>query len=782
MKVLSILQRHESTSRAPWYLSLAAMGLLGWSAVGDLPRSFAQEAGQPPTLPPTEVKAAPPTQPVMDGFEQGDLSRSILDGTIFSNQPTEGYRAETSTTGTIIAIPDADLPATVNTITRDTLNDQSALRFQDVIRNAGGVVFQGDSQFFDRILIRGQQLTSSNFRKDGFLDRTGVPRDFQNVERIEILKGPASILYGAGDAAGLVNLITKKPLDAQFANFGYTFGAYEQSRFTVDANNVSTSGNILFRLNAAQEDVNGFVDFDYTHRTQIAPVVTFLLDQDTTLTWNGEWHKDHRRGNQGTPAVFGDPLFLEPNVYVGEPANDFFAGEEFRQSLVLNHQINDDWFFSIGGYSLFVETPSSTTAAAAPFIPIGPPVSPVDPFFNRVRSNSPYNDEETHSLVTNLGGEFWTGEMKHKFLVGMEYAYLNSNSEFTSNSAVVGAIPNPGIPMLPPFIPIFEQFDVTNPVYNNLPTQQLFGIRTNDFRQQRVGGYVQDLVEITPYWKALGGVRVDTVDFYFNRSIDVGDGSGFGPDQVTEQNFNRASPRGGLIYQPWADESLAFYYSYTQSFSPPGGGAYFLLPGQTLRPVLGESHEAGIKTLLVDGLSLTACGYRTVRQNDTFNPNPGVFVQVGEVETQGAEINLIGNITSDWSMIANYCYCDSAVFNNDPLLMLDGARARNVPYNNANIWSRYNLVNDGYQTWGAALGWVYVGERQADLDPNAPNAVDLPSYSRFDAGLYYQKGQFNTGVYLENLGNIQYALGSSNSYQIYQGAPFNVRATVSYLY
>ena len=722
-----------------------------------IPGAIAQET-QPPTPPtpdtvlPETVVEAPPAVEDMPVDQEFDFD-GILDGTIFDSPAVEGYRAESSTTGTWLDIPDADLPLTVNPITRDVLDDQIALRVTDIYRNAGGVNLLGDSQFYDRLLLRGQQVSSGNYRKDGFLDRTSVPRDFQNVERIEILKGPASVLYGAGDAAGLINLITKKPVNDRFANFGFTFGSYGQERFTLDANGIQ-SDNVFYRVNIAQEDSNSFVDFDYLSRTQIAPVVTWMMDDWTSRPWNGERPRDSRLGFQGTPALGGNALALPPSRNVGEPANDFFDSEEFRQSLVLNRQINDCWFYSIGGYSVFDSAPQSTTSATsfAPAIP-----DPPQPFFNRLRSDSPIQNEQNHSMIANLGGEFDTGALSHKALVGMEYAYLDSNSIF--NASLPLPIPGP--------------FDVTNPAYFNPPAFFAFGLQTNAFRQQRVGAYVQDLVQINPYWQALGGVRFDTVDFQFDRAVTIFPGPPTDLENI--QTFNRASPRGGLVYQPFADESLAFYYSYSQSFSPPGGGAYFTFG--PLNPVLGESHEAGIKTELVSGLSLTACGFHTERQNDTFVLTPSLITQVGEVRSQGAEVNLLGTITDRWNVLANYCYCDARV--NDAALGLAGTPARNVPFNTGNIWTRYNFYQDCCQTYGAALGWVYVGDRASAL---FPNGIDLPSYNRWDAGIYYQRGQWNATAYLENLFDEQYAQSSTNQFQIFQGAPFNARATISYLY
>jgi iron complex outermembrane receptor protein len=570
------------------------------------------------------------------------------------------------------------------------------------------------------------------------LDPTFVPRDFQNVERVEIFKGPASVLYGAGDAAGMVNVITKKPLYDRFADVGFTFGSWDRARYTIDANGYSASDRVLYRINAAQEDADSFVDFDYLSRTQIAPAISWVIDDYTLLTWNGEWHRHDTLGFVGTPAVNGDPLYLPPNRFVGEPANDFFESEEFRQSLVLRRQINDQWWFSLGGYSLFYDFPSSFTSAAAQ-------VNAVPPLFVRSRNDFPLEDEQSHSAIANLAGDFCHGGLRHQTVVGAEYNYFDSASQL--NSGV-----------------LFAPFDVDNPVYTNPPPAPVFSADFPVFRQQRLGGYLQDLVSINPYWKVLGGVRLDTVDFEFERDI------GFG-EVETQQTFDRTSPRAGLVYQPYGDEDLAYFYAYATSFAPPGGGIYL---NSDLLPILGESHEAGIKSMLVDGLYLTASGFHTTRENDAFNVQSIVLVQVGEVRSQGAEINLFGTVTDRWSLISNYTYTDTRLSDANPLF--DGRRARNVPYHTANFWSRYDLYRDCCRTFGMALGFVYLGDRPADLE----NDLFLPSFGRWDAGLYYDVERWSAAVYLENLFDVQYAASSIDELQIFQGAPFNVRASVWY--
>jgi iron complex outermembrane receptor protein len=626
-----------------------------------------------------------------------------------------------------------------------------------VIRNAPGVVPAGDSLFGDKIFIRGLEVGSRNFRKDGFLDPTFVRRDFQNAERVEILKGPSSFLYGSGDPAGIVNVITKKPIaNNPFATAGFTFGSFQQQRYTLDANgNMNQSGTVLYRLNVAQEDRLGFVDFDYLNRTQVAPVVTWLLDPSTTLTWNGEWHKNHSVGFQGTPAVNGDPLFLPPSRFVGQP-NDFLRTEEFRQSLVLTHELSDEWVATIGGYSLFYQFPGRVTSAISP---LPPAVFGGTAPFARGVNNILQENEQSQSMIANLAGDFNTGELRHRAVAGIEYVYFDSASAF--NFTAIG-VPT-GFPPPNNIFPI--PFDVANPNYN-LPTPQvsLFNTQFPVFRQQRVGGYLQDLVDITPTIKAIGGVRFDTLQQTFDRTIN-----GFTLPR-SQTTFDRVTPRGGVVYQPFADESLAFYYNYSQSFTPPGGGVF--LTTQTLKPILGSGHEAGIKTELLPNLTLNAAGYSIERKNDIFNEQAGIVVQVGEVRSNGAELTLLGSITERWTATANYTYSDSRLF--DQNLGFNGVNTRNVPFNSANFWTRYNFIQNDVHTAGAALGLVYLGQRPADLQ----NSLNLPSFARWDGGFYYTRGQFNAYAYLENIFDLQYAYYSINALQIQQGAPINARASM----
>ncbi len=713
------------------------------------------QPAETPTIPDTNIEATPSTgsQPAFnpDYFnDPGDFD-PIVQGDRFHSPAVSGYRADSSTASSLIDLNDRDIAGTVNTITRDLMDDQIDLKFTDIIRNVGAAIQGADGLFPDRIFLRGFELQARDFRKDGFLDPTAVPRDFQNVERVEILKGPASTLYGASSPAGMVNVITKKPLEDSFSNIGFTFGSYNQARFTVDTNGFATqSGNVFYRVNAAQEDVQSFRDFNFTSRTLIAPSLTWKFDDDTRLTYLAEYHRDHRRGDQGIPAIGGNALALPGDTYVGEPANDFIHFAEFRQTLLLDHQINEDWSWRIGGSSLFYQFPATVTGASGNPIPgVFPDVPP--PFFYRSRNNVIFDNEQSQSAIANLAGEFDLGGFTHNMVVGGEFVYFDSASLFT-----FGAV-NP--------------IDAANPVYTNPPAIPLGAADFPAFRQQRVGAYFQDLVTVTDRWKLVGGVRADNVNMDFDRTLIFG-----APLTVnTEESFQRVSPRGGVIFQPFADDTLSIYYNYSRSFAPPSGGAY--LNPTSLKPITGLQHELGIKTLLMEGLVLNAAGFYAERDNADLNTSSFFLTQIGRERSQGVELNLIGQVTERLNMVANYTYID--VLLSDPTNPLfDGKQQRNIPHNSANLWARYNLIQNETHTFGTALGLIYLDSRPGDL----ANSFDLPAYSRWDAGLYYNRGQFTSALYAENLFDVAYAASSVNAFQVFPGAPLNMRANVGWIW
>jgi len=740
-----------------WLAAVSMLAVALFHAAGAVGRAQAPaESAETPTLPNVEVQATPlPTTSPDAVFQSGGFEPTplppptILQSSVFGAPSAEGYFAPTSTTATFVNVPDLELPASVSVVTQNMVRDQQLLRVDDVLRDISGAVKQNDQLRPDAFVLRGFEVRSRDYRKNGMLDPTYTPRDLANVERIEILKGPSSVLYGAGQPSGTVNLITKKPLATSFTEYYNQWGMFGLNRHVIDSTGpVDDDGTVLYRLNMAYENKDGFRDFSYNERAFIAPVVTWLIDDDTALTWEGEYLQDRRRFDTGVVALDGELGRVPIQQFLGEPDNDFMLFQDWRQSLFLDHRFNDIWTARVMATNIFYYAPSSGT------FPLSQ--EPGTTTINRSRQDIPQFFEQYHGLTANLAGEFLTGSVEHKLVLGTEQGWFVSNN-FRSESTI------PGLQDLP--------IDALNPDYRDFPVFFRPAVFTSVYRQNRHGVYFQDVLKFNPQWQAMYGVRYDQADVTFQRELTT-----FGiptlPDTETDQAFYRWTPRVGVVYQP-LPELLSLYASYSRSFDPPGGGAR--LTDAPLLAELGEAWELGTKMQLTSQLVGQISWFWIQKDNYTIDlavATPPFFItsQVGQLTSQGVELSLVGQLTDRWSTSTNYTVTD-AVLRDESNPMLDDRRPRNVPRHIANFWTRYNVIQLPEKRLGGGFGVMYVDDRLASFG----GELRLPDYTRFDAGVFYDRGRFSLAVYFENLFDRQYYTGSVTDFQVAPGAPFTIR-------
>lgn len=736
----------------PRMLAALSCCLLG-ATVGFAQDQQAPPANQPEaTLPETVIEGdsqpAPAPPPIPEPFDFPTEPTSPFDGTFYSSAfsapPAEGYNASTATTGTLFNTPLLSTPMSISVIPSDLIRDQQAVRMEELIRNIPGASYDRDNLARDTFLIRGFQLQNTSFRKNGFLDTTYVPRNLANVERIEVLNGPASVLYGAAQPAGTVNFVTKKPLAESLNSVNLQAGSYDFYRATIDSTGpVNSQRNLLYRLNVAYENDNGFRDESYLRRFFIAPVMTWVLSDDTVFTVEGEYQNYQSSFDGGLIAPGGDVGFLPFKRFLGEP-RDTRRLEEFKVSAFLDHKFNEDWALRVQANATHYDAPQIRTQPLA-FIPPSTLIRNI--------SDTAVFSEQNYSFIANIAGRFETGPFEHELVFGHETALFISDL-FRSRSS--GALP---------------PFDVFNPTYLN-PESPLSTSAEFRFYEYRFGFYAQDVISLTERLKLMGGVRYDIVDSFLARSLAF-----LGPTELTNgENYYRLSPRAGLVYELIPD-GLAAYYSYSQSFTPPGAGAR-VADVTPFDPETGELHEAGLKADLFGGrLSLTAAGFHIVRENVVALVNFPFSTQIGEVRSQGAEFSATGYLTDRLSLVANYTYTDARQ-TEDSVASRVGQRFRNVPYNTANLWTRYNVIDNCTHTLGLGLGIVHVGDRTGDLD----GTFLLPSFTRFDAGVFYERGPLTAQLYLENVGDTRYFVSSLSDQQVYPGAPITARASIGITY
>lgn len=730
---------------------------------------------QPPTVPETRVEVTRPPVPTTPAPELISPPPSpVSPDRAFTSPPIQGYKADSSTTGTRIDVPNLSFPGTTSVISRDLIQDQQMLRTDDFIRNVPGAIKVNDFRRPDAFNLRGFEIRARDFRKNGFLDPTPGPRDLANIDRIEILQGPASVLYGSGQPAGVVNFLTKKPLETEkFLNGRITAGSFGLFRTEVDVNDSVFGSDKLFgRFNFAYENVDGFRDFSFNERVFFAPSLLWKIDDDTSMTFEVEYLNDRRRFDSGVVAYQGQVGVIPIRRFLNEP-NDFQRFEEFRITTFFNHRLNEDWSFRVGGFFVSHDSPSTGTVPVSTGAPFG---LPDNIFFRQRQEIDPFR-EQYYSMIADLTGNVCTFGIKHQLLFGTELGFFESNDFTARFSNFTQAIPLP-----PPFffglIPT-SPINIFNPVYGlPQPSTAGGGLFDSKYSKNRYGFYTQDLIELTPQLKVLAGVRYDIADLHFERefqpvTIAPGfPGPGF-PRTTTDDTYYRLTPRVGFVYEP-LEKVASIYGSYSQSFDPPPGGPY--VSTQPLRPETGEAYEFGTKWELIESaLSVQVAWFHIEKQNVVVQQNNLFATQIGTQRSQGVETSVVGNITDQWSIIANYSYVDSRILEDgDPTIV--GNRFRGIPYNTASIWSRYNIIQTNCEVLGLAAGMVAVGSRPGDLQAS----FNLPSYVRWDAGVFYQRNRMNVGVYLENLFDREYYVGSLDSFSVFPGAPLTVRASVGW--
>jgi len=781
-------------------LCAAALGLAagaGWMQPARLLAQPPAATTNPPTLPETKVEANPPsttpsTNPPppntgQNPFDQGQGpgngqgtgqgtgagSAPVSAGGLFGSTPADGYRATTSTTATLIDAPNLNIPAAVDVVPNALFTDQQATRFVDILRDIPSATFLGDTHMPDSITLRGFEVTNHDYRWNGFFDPSFAPRDVANVDRFEILKGPASSLYGYGQPSGVVNLITKKPQADEAVNFDVQFGNYGLVRPTVDATGaLDDEGRLLFRINAAYQDQDSFRDFGFDERTFVAPAFTWVIADDTALTIEGSYLNDREHFDTGVTALNGaiDPIPISRSL--NEPT-DFNRYWDYKASAVLTHRFEGDWTGRLGVFGTWY---GNDSMVAAPVLNLGVPLAPGTPplapagTVAREEEAIPTNNEQYYSIVGDLGGTVTTGSIQHKAVVGTELGFYTTQfGALTSDPLPLVQTPFFPFPLPIPSSPI----NINSPMYGG-PTPALPGSDTAFINQQRYGFYAEDLADWNGVVQVLAGVRGDVVSTDFTRSqVAVFGGQNidsFGPITTDEMDY-RTTPRIGLVVQPVKDV-LSLYTTYSLSFDPPTG-AIFANP-TPLRPETGQIIEGGFKADLLDKhLTVTADGYYIVKNNVVTQESVLFATQIGEQRSQGCEVSATGKLTDEWSIVANYAYTDSRILkDDDPTLV--GTRFRGVPYNNFNVWTRYDVIHTKSETLGAGLGMVLETGREGDL----ANTFELPGFTRWDAGLFWRQGMLHASLYFENIFDRKYYAGSVDQFTVFPGEPFTFRGTI----
>jgi iron complex outermembrane receptor protein len=562
--------------------------------------------------------------------------------------------------------------------------------------------------------------------------------NFSNIERIEVFRGPASVLFGQGSPGGTINVVTRQPLRDPFYSVEASIGSYDFYRGAIDLSGpLDDSRTALYRLTASYENADSFIDFINRDNPSVAGALRFDISDSTTLILDAEYNRIDQSYYGGIPAI-GTVLpnrngEIPRDRNPGEP-DGIYTPEIVRVGYNLEHQFSENWLLR----NAFYYSHFSFRNRNSYFI------RSLDPDQRTIQRGVQDSDDsqESFDLFSNIVGNFSTGSIRHQLLFGIDlnrFDYYESEYE--------GRVGTP--------------LDLFNPNYSSERFDVLF-TGDEDNLTDSLGIYIQDQIRLTDNLILLLGGRFDA---FGQTQRD------FLTDTEQFQSGDAFSPRVGIVYQPIPPISL--YASYSRSFTPTIGRS---INGEQFAPGRGTQYEIGVKADINDSLSMTLALYDLTRSNVlTADPdNPGFSVQTGEQNSRGVELNVAGEILPGWNIIAGYAYTDARVTEDNTIET--GNRLNNVPENSFSLWTSYQLQEGDLEGLGFGLGLFFIGDRQGDL----ANTFSLPSYLRTDAAIFYDRGQFRAALNIRNLFDIEYFEAATSTLRVYPAEPFTIQGTLSW--
>jgi iron complex outermembrane receptor protein len=644
------------------------------------------------------------------------------------------YAPSDATTATRTDTPLRDTPRTIQVIPEQVLRDQAITRVTEAVENVSGVVQDGGfGATADQLNIRG--FFTNEILVDGFRDVSPIS-ETANVERIEVLRGPASILVGNVEPGGIINLVTEQPLEDPFYEIGLQAGNYGFFRPTIDLTGpVNADRTILYRINLAYEYFDGFRDFEQdVSRIFVAPSLAFRISDATTLNLDFTYLRDERPFDRGFLAIGRDIVDIPISRFLGEP-NDVRLVEAYSFGYRLEHEFNNDWRIR----NQFRVLSSDDSDFRAEPLSLNEETGILSRNF---RSNDDLS--EVYSLQTDLLGNFSTGAIEHNLLVGFDLRRQTFGG--TQRRLPDGLTPDINI-----FDPDYDVID--RPSLDALTNE----VRNNSDRTDALGILLQNQISILDNLILVLSGRFDAV-WQDSRDNRTGETSG--------QNVTAFSPTVGIVYQPI--EPISLYANYSRSFQPNfGTGA----DGDFLEPERGTQYEVGVRAEINDRLVASLAAYNITKTNiATTDPDNSDFsISIGEQRSRGIDFNLAGEILPGWNVIASYGLIDAEITESNDLP--EGSRVQNVPRNTASLWTTYELQQGSLQGLGFGLGLFYIDERAGDFE----DTFDLPNYLRTDAAVFYRRDNWRAAINVQNLFDVKYF--RSNNFgrvAIEPGAPLTI--------
>ncbi|MFA9193182.1 TonB-dependent siderophore receptor [Flavobacterium sp. FBOR7N2.3] len=711
---------------------------------------------------------------------------------------TRKYNSDYSFSATKTAALNKDIPQSIATITKELIVDKGAFYLADAVKMASGVI---PASYYNQYTIRGisqneegQIINGMRTRQNYFLQPLT-----NNIERVEVIKGPSSATFSSVDPGGSINMVTKKPLAIDRKEVSLSAGSFSTFRGSIDFTGpLNESKTFLYRLNGAYQEGKSFRDLVGNKSFLISPSFSYIPNEKTAI--NTELILSNMNGNldRGQPifgAIAGVTRLDSSPISLNLVApNDFFKSKDLVFMTSLAHKFTSKIGFNASymkqSWTEDLQEHRTTNAFAVDMNNM--PVSSLA-MMQFVQRQQYWNID---NLSSYFNFDLKTGPFSHKLLLGYDLSswnktkgggqnaargYLLKDGTVASSYVVANAenyqtITVDGVVMPKPNV---NYFSLNNPSYTirnaedytlNVRTALPSALTTTN------AIYIQDQIQWEKFTFLLGLRKEwfeDITNYESNNELTV--------------KKEALLPRIGITYA--INDAVNIYTTYLEGYQPQSNTVSLMpqtgsLPaGSLFAPLESNLKELGLKTTFLNHtMSFNAAVYEINQLNILMNANdpiqPDLLVTRGSERSRGFECDLAGYITSNWQINASYSYIDAKITNDNNVALI-GARKQNTPKNSANLWTRYNFDSaTALKDLGVGFGIQY----QSSKIPWFTRDFVLPDFTVFDAAIYYKPNKSNMQVAINagNLFNRTYWLGAQNYLRLFPGMPRNVNLTITY--
>ena len=742
-----------------------------------------------PTEPTEPVVAKNTTDPNEPQDEEEDGKVKKLQTVEIIGRARKDYNSDYSFSASKIALKNMEVSQAITTVTKELIADKGVTRLGDVVKNVSGVT---QTSFYNNYAIRGVTQQAS-YRESRLMNGMVTSHIFfsqpmmMNVERVEVIKGPASMTFSSTDAGGSINIITKKPLKTDRKEVSLSVGSYQTVVGALDFTGpLNKSKTLLYRLNLGYENGKSFRDLQFKKAYMIAPTIAYVPNEKTNISFEFVMSNNSNRLDRGQPIFKANPgdrpaLTSTPITYAIGAINDINKTLDLNFMGNLTHKFTDNLSINMAYMKHIWNEDLTELRTDNNFGKDSHGVEQKDKVQLRyVQRNSNFFTDNFNAYLNydwKLGENFKNKSVLGYDLVMFEVGHGGTNTvrDYTGNAA---------LGTLTPRIP---HWDLT---------------KEGQYRVMYPGFYqpqAKRMQETTPmYFSTNSAYFMNQMELWNRLIFNIG----LRQEWYTDKNFykrkneetvkqNKFLVRAGLMYK--ATKNINAYASYIEGFQMQTD-AYLGYDGfrrdmntgqyvrEAFKPKTTRMYEFGAKTEWLEGKLHASIAYYDIKQNNILTYDDTVYngavdelmTEGGTERNKGLEIDVMGRILPNWLVNAGYAYNDSKVTDQKR----GTYRKDNAPKHTFNLWTRFDVKEGFFKNLGLGAGLNYSAEKISWQEPD----LVLPDYTIVDAAVYYKIKDMQLSFNINNIFNKTYWLGAFNYPRLFPGTPRNVMFTVRYTF